>query len=154
MVNNSLNNAVKNDVAYRAGLPIGYQHLGGLCEAEKPSPGTVQRKIFENHINQLIKNLKNHMDFDHDIDTFSLKNYYTNSLPPSISDGELHISKVIMVISTTILHDELKYSKNVIIVELLRTVANGMKMQPNGKTTENIDLENEEVKFIRKNCFR
>lgn len=27
-------------------------------------------------------------------------------------------------------------------------------MQPNGKTTKSIDLENEEVKFIRKNCFR
>lgn len=78
---------MKNDVAYRAGLPIGYQHFGGLCDSEKPLPLTVHRQKFENHINQLIKNLKNHIDLDHDIDMFSLKNYYTNSLPPSINDG-------------------------------------------------------------------
>lgn len=40
------------------------------------------------------------------------------------------------------------------IVELLRTVANGSKMQPNGKTTDGIDLENAEIKLIRRNCFR
>lgn len=88
MVNNSLNNAVKNDISYRSGLPIGYQHLGGLCESEKPLPHSVQRQTFENKINHLIKNLKNHIDLDHAIDMFSLKNYYTNSLPPSISNGK------------------------------------------------------------------
>lgn len=87
MVNNSLNNAVKNDVSYRNGLPIGYQNFGGLCESEKPLPLTVQRQTFENQINQLITNLKKHMDLDHAIDMFSLKNYYTNSLPPSICNG-------------------------------------------------------------------
>lgn len=79
-----MNNAVKNDIAYRSGLPIGYQHFGGLCESKKPC--TVQRHTFKNQINQLITNLKNHMDLDHVIDMFSLKNYYTNSLPPSIND--------------------------------------------------------------------
>lgn len=126
VVNNSLNNAVKNDVSYRYGLPIGYQHFGGLCESEKSLPRTFQRQTFENQINQLITNLKKHMDLDHAIDMFSLKNYYTNSLPPSICNDEL-----------------------------LRTVANGTKMLPNGKTTEQeINLEIAEVKFIRKNCFR
>lgn len=84
MVNNSLNNAVKNDKAYRSGLPIGYQHFGGLCESEMPR--TEQRDKFENQINQLIINLKNHIDLDHAVDMFSLKNYYTNSLPPSVTD--------------------------------------------------------------------
>lgn len=92
MVNNSLNNAVKNDKSYRSGLPIGYQNFGGLCELEKPLPRTVQRQQFENQINQLIRNLKNHMDLDNAIDMFSLKNYYTNSLPPSISNGKLLIN--------------------------------------------------------------
>lgn len=91
MVNNSLNNAVKNDVSYRYGLPIGYQHFGGLWESEKPFPRTVQRQTFENQINQLLTNLKKHMDLDHAIDMFSLKNYYTNSLPPSICNGKLLI---------------------------------------------------------------
>lgn len=81
-------------------MPIGYQHFGGLCESEKPFPCTVQRQKFENHINQLIKNLKNHIDLDHDIDMFSLKNYYTNSLPPSLSDGEFYIiNELIIVLS-------------------------------------------------------
>lgn len=41
------------------------------------------------------------------------------------------------------------------IDELLRTVANGTKMLPNGKTIgEEVNLENAEVKLIRKNCFR
>lgn len=88
MVNNSLKNAVNNDVTYRSGLPIGYQHFGGLSELEKPLPRSVQRQKFENQINHLIKNLKNHMDIDQAIDMFSLKNYYTNSLPPSISKGK------------------------------------------------------------------
>ncbi|VVC40038.1 JmjC domain [Cinara cedri] len=123
VINNSLNNAVKNDVAYRSGLPIGYQHFGGLCISEKPY--TAQRQTFENQINQLIQNLKKHIDLDHAVDMFSLKNYYTNSLPPSISD-----------------------------FEALRTVANGTKMQSNGKTTEAVDIENSEVKLLRRNCFR
>jgi len=89
VVNNSLNNAAKNDISYRSGLPVGYQHLGGLCESEKPFPRSAQRQKFENQINHLIKNLKNHMDLDHAIDMFSLKNYYTNSLPPSISSGKV-----------------------------------------------------------------
>lgn len=125
VVNNSLSNAVKNDVSYRSGLPIGYQHLGGLCESEKPLPPSVQRQKFENQISHLMKNLKNHMDLDYAIDMFSLKNYYTNSLPPSLSN-----------------------------VELLRTVDNGVRMLPNGKTTEGITLESAEIKFIRRNCFR
>jgi len=93
VVNNSLNNAVKNDISYRSGLPVGYQHFGGLCESEKSLPHTVQRQKFENQINQLIRNLKNHIDLDHAIDMFSLKNYYTNSLPPSICNGNLLIIK-------------------------------------------------------------
>lgn len=93
MVNNSLNNAVKNDISYRLGLPVGYQHFGGLCESEKSLPHTVQRRRFESEIKQLIKNLKNHLDLDHAIDMFSLKNYYTNSLPPSICNGNLLIIK-------------------------------------------------------------
>lgn len=93
MINNSLINAEKNDVSYRSGLPVGYQHFGGLCESEKSLPQTVQRQQFENKIKQLLTNLKNHMDLDHDIDMFSLKNYYTNSLPPSICNGKLLIIK-------------------------------------------------------------
>lgn len=69
-------------------MPIGYQHLGGLCESEKPLPRSVQRKTFEKQIINLVENLKNHIDLDSAIDTFSLKNYYTNSLPPSISNCE------------------------------------------------------------------
>lgn len=88
MVNNSLNNAVKNDVSYRSGLPIGYQHFGGLCESDKPLPHSNQRQNFQNQICQLLKNLKKHMDLDHAIDMFSLKNFYTNSLPPSLSDSK------------------------------------------------------------------
>lgn len=84
---------MKNDISYRFGLPIGYQHFGGLCESEKKLPRTIQRQKFQNQINQLIKNLKNHLDLDHVIDMFSLKNYYTNSLPPSISKGKLLIIK-------------------------------------------------------------
>lgn len=93
MVNNSLNNAVKNDVSYRSGVPIGYQHLGGLCELEKSLPQSNKRQKLENQINYLIKNLKNHIDLDQAIDMFSLKNYFTNSLPPSISDCK-HILNV------------------------------------------------------------
>lgn len=89
MVNNALNNAAKNDKSYRLGLPIGYQHFGGFCELDKPLPHSVQRQKFENQITQLIKNLKNHMDLDNAIDMFSLKNYYTNSLPPSFSNSKL-----------------------------------------------------------------
>ncbi|KAL5235362.1 hypothetical protein ACI65C_002772 [Semiaphis heraclei] len=125
VINNSLINAEKNDVSYRSGLPVGYQHFGGLCESEKSLPQTVQRQQFENKIKQLLTNLKNHMDLDHDIDMFSLKNYYTNSLPPSICNDEL-----------------------------LRTVANGTKMLPNGKSTGEVNLEIAEVKLIRGNCFR
>lgn len=88
MVNNSLNNAAKNDVSYRSGLPIGYQHLGGLCELKKPLIPSISRQTFENQVNHFIKNLKHHVDLDHAIDMFSLKNYYINSLPPSISNGK------------------------------------------------------------------
>lgn len=88
MVNNSLSNAAKNNVSYRSGLPIGYQHFGGLCESEKSLPHSNQRQQFENQIGQLLKNLKNYMDLDQAIDMFSLKNFYTNSLPPSLSDSK------------------------------------------------------------------
>lgn len=93
MIDDSLNNAVKNDVSYRSGLPIGYQHFGGLCESEKSQPFSDQRQLFENQVNNLIKNLKKYKNLDHSIDKFSLKNFYTNSLPPSISDGE-HVTNL------------------------------------------------------------
>lgn len=102
VVNNSLNNAVKNNVLYRSGLPIGYQHLGGLCNIEKPV--SIQRHQFENQTRHLIENLKNHMDFDHAIDMFSLKNYFTNSLPPSINDG-----KFVYCVCYFYIHDTLLY---------------------------------------------
>ncbi|XP_050425267.1 ribosomal oxygenase 1 isoform X2 [Adelges cooleyi] len=121
---NALSNAVKNDVTYRSGLPIGYQNLGGICESEKNTPHSSQRQAFEHQINSLIKNLKNHLDFDQAIDQFSLKNYYTNSLPPSLSNAEL-----------------------------MRTVANGTKIQSNGKTIGSVDIENAEIKLVRGNCF-
>jgi hypothetical protein len=89
VVEDSLNNAEKNDVSYRSGLPIGYQHLGGLCESEKSQPHSAQRQLFENQVNNLIKKLKNYNNLDHAIDKFSLQNFYTNSLPPSINDGKL-----------------------------------------------------------------
>jgi len=41
------------------------------------------------------------------------------------------------------------------IVEMLRTVANGTRMLPDGKTTgEEVNLDIAEVKLIRRNCFR
>jgi len=44
---------------------------------------------------------------------------------------------------------------NIFIVELLRTVDNGIRMQPNGQPTKNsVELENAEIKLIRRNCFR
>lgn len=87
MINNSLNNAVKNDVSYRRGLPIGYQNLGGFFTLENQLPRSVERQAFENQIKNYIKNLKNYMDLDCAIDLFSLENYLKNSLPPSISNG-------------------------------------------------------------------
>lgn len=33
-------------------------------------------------------------------------------------------------------------------------VTNGTKMQSNGKTTKSVDLDNAEVKFIRRNSVR
>lgn len=68
-------------------MPIGYQQFGGLCDLEKSTTRSIERHKFQNQINQFIKNLKNHVDLDYDIDMYSLKNFYTNSLPPSISDG-------------------------------------------------------------------
>lgn len=87
MVNNSLNNAAKNDVSYRRGLPIGYLNLGGFFASGNQLSHSVERQIFENQIKNCIKNLKNHMDLDRAIDLFSLENYLTNSLPPSINNG-------------------------------------------------------------------
>lgn len=88
MVNESLNNAAKNDISYRSGLPIGYQHFGGICESEKSQPYSALRQSLECQVNNLLKNLKNHKNLDHAIDKFSLKNFYSNSLPPSVSDGK------------------------------------------------------------------
>lgn len=87
MINNSLNNAAKNDVSYRRGLPIGYQNLGGLFASDNQLPRSVERQAFENQIKNFITNLKNHIDLDRAIDLFSLENYLKNSLPPSISNG-------------------------------------------------------------------
>lgn len=86
MINNALNDAAKNDVSYRHGLPIGYQNLGGLFASESHSR-SVERQAFENQIKNFIKNLKNHINLDRAIDLFSLENYLKNSLPPSISNG-------------------------------------------------------------------
>ncbi|XP_050524290.1 ribosomal oxygenase 1 [Daktulosphaira vitifoliae] len=124
VVDNALTNAGKNDISYRFGLPIGYQSLGGVCFSDKSSKSN-KRQLFETHVNNLVENLKKHIDFDRVIDQFSLKNYYTNSLPPFLNNDEL-----------------------------LRTVSNGTKIISNGKTCRSVNLENAEVKLIRGNCFR
>jgi len=89
VVDNSLSNAVKNDKSFRVGMPIGYQHFGGLCDLNKSLTPSNCRQEFENQIKLLITKLKDHMDLDHAIDEFALNNYYMNSLPPSITNGKL-----------------------------------------------------------------
>lgn len=64
----------------------------------------------------------------------------------------LFILMVILYVYYSIVNRNIKI--NIFIVELLRTVANGTKMLPNGKTTEGVELDSSEVKLIRRNCFR